>query len=129
MNKNRPGAFELIEDIKSRRVTYSKRKRGLIKKAIELSEMCGQHICITIFDKQRQKLVQYNSSFDFNPKVVSEILDPNILPQLTYTLYNNQDYQLLANSKKMEDVDDVGNDLIQNGPDKKQLDDLDKVKD
>ena len=51
MNKNRTGSFELISDVNRWRVTYSKRKRGLIKKAIELSQMCGQDICITIFDK------------------------------------------------------------------------------
>ena len=60
----------LIENLNSRRITYSKRKRALVKKAIELSVMCDTNISITILDKTRQKLVHYSSSFDFNPKVV-----------------------------------------------------------
>lgn len=43
----------LIENANSRRITYSKRKRALIKKAIELSVMCDTNISITIFDKTR----------------------------------------------------------------------------
>jgi len=72
--------------------------------------------------------VQYNSSFDFNPKVISEMLDPNILPQLTYSIYNNQDYQqILANPKKTEEMDGDGDELIENGPNKKELEDFDKM--
>jgi hypothetical protein len=91
----------LIENINSRRIAYSKRKRALVKKAIELSVMCDTNISITIFDKTRQKLAHYSSSFDFNPKVASQLLDPNILPQLTYNIYSNSDYQTLHNQKQI----------------------------
>ena len=56
------------------------------------------------------------------------MLDPNVLPQLTYSIYNNQDYQqLLANPKKTEDMDDDVNELIENGPNKKELEDFNKI--
>ena len=58
--------LEKIKDESRRSVTYSKRKRGLIKKAMELSQLCNQDIYLLIFDREKQKLVQYMSSLDFN---------------------------------------------------------------
>ena len=48
-------AFQLkkIENETSRYVTFCKRKRGLLKKAIELSKLCDQHLYIAIFDEQK----------------------------------------------------------------------------
>ena len=51
MGKKKVDTHILIHNGYCRKVTYSKRKRGLIKKAIELSRLCGQYICMTIFDK------------------------------------------------------------------------------
>ena len=46
-----------IHNVAKRKVTSSKRKRGLLKKAIELSVMCGLDIFMIIFDKEKQKFV------------------------------------------------------------------------
>ena len=67
--------IKFIENIPKRKVTASKRKRGLIKKAIELSEMCGLDIFMLIFDKERQKIVSLSSREDFDVDVVSHMLD------------------------------------------------------
>lgn len=64
---------QYISDKNSRNVTYCKRKRGLIKKAIELSTLCDQDIFMVVFDKQRQKMVQYSSTPDFDSEIVSLI--------------------------------------------------------
>ena len=40
MGKKKINVCQLIENVNARYVTYSKRKRGLIKKAIELSVLC-----------------------------------------------------------------------------------------
>jgi len=53
MRKNKIQVNEYINDKNARIVSYSKRKKNLIKKAIELSKMCGQEIFIMIFDKER----------------------------------------------------------------------------
>lgn len=53
MGKKKVNVANLIKNPLQRDVTYSKRKRGLIKKAIELSRMCGQEILIVVFDKQK----------------------------------------------------------------------------
>ena len=65
MGKKKIDPYKFIANKMQRDVTYSKRKRGIIKKAIELSTMCGQDIFMIIFDKNKQKLVEYRSTKDF----------------------------------------------------------------
>ena len=57
--------YGLIPEKTLRRATYCKRKRGLIKKAMELSMLCGQHIQMTIYDPEKDKLVIFKSQNDF----------------------------------------------------------------
>jgi hypothetical protein len=66
---------KLIQNPTKRRVTSSKRKRGLIKKAIELSEMCGLDIFLVVFNKEKQTFSALNTDEDFDMDVVSHILD------------------------------------------------------
>jgi MADS-box transcription factor len=42
-----------VEDELKRRCTMTKRKRGLFKKAIELSKLCEVDIFICLFDRNR----------------------------------------------------------------------------
>ena len=53
MGKKKVDPFKVIPEGYKRVVTLSKRKRGLVKKCIELSKMCEQYISLTIFDKQK----------------------------------------------------------------------------
>jgi hypothetical protein len=39
-----------------RRVTISKRKKGVFKKAIELSLLCGLDMFMCVFDRETQKI-------------------------------------------------------------------------
>ena len=54
-------SLKYIEAINVRNVTYCKRKRGFIKKAIELSVLCGQKISLMVYDERKNKLVTYSS--------------------------------------------------------------------
>ena len=53
MGKKKLEKIDLIQNKNSRNVTYCKRKRGLIKKAIELSKLCNQNIYLAIFDVEK----------------------------------------------------------------------------
>eukprot|EP00474_Spongospora_subterranea_P010857 CRZ11315.1 hypothetical protein [Spongospora subterranea] len=55
--------IEMIADKRNRTVTFNKRKLGLMKKAIELSVLCGTDIALVIFG---QESVYKFSTFDFN---------------------------------------------------------------
>jgi hypothetical protein len=54
-------AIEKIQDSRLRVVTLNKRKKGLIKKAMEISLLTGVHLVLTIFDKEEGKIIQYLS--------------------------------------------------------------------
>lgn len=45
--------IKLVANKNQRNVTYSKRKRGILKKAIELSVLCAQDIYLVVFDKEK----------------------------------------------------------------------------
>jgi hypothetical protein len=51
--------IEKIEDSKNRQVTFNKRKVGLLKKAIELSVLCGCEVSVLIFHSD--KMFEYSS--------------------------------------------------------------------
>ena len=67
--------IKFIEDYKQRITTYSKRKRSLFKKAIELSVMCGLDVFMLVFDKQKQKFFELNSSKEFDSAIVAGLLE------------------------------------------------------
>ena len=51
MGKRKIDKQKAIVDKSSRRTVFWKRKRGLLKKAMELSMMCDQDIVLAIYDK------------------------------------------------------------------------------
>lgn len=53
--------IERIQDERNRQVTFTKRKNGLMKKAMELSVLCDCDIALVIFNSN-SKLFQYSSS-------------------------------------------------------------------
>ena len=70
MGKKKLASISLIKDKNTRNVTYCKRKRGLIKKAIELSKLCNQYVYLVIFDREKQRLIEYNSHSVFDHKLI-----------------------------------------------------------
>ena len=61
MGKKKIDNIKYMEDKNQRNITFSKRKRGLLKKVIELSCLCGQEILMFIYDKTKSKILEFRS--------------------------------------------------------------------
>ena len=59
MGKNKIDTTQKITDLMQRNVTYHKRKKGLIKKAIELSSLIDADIILIINYKEKDRVVTY----------------------------------------------------------------------
>tara|TARA_B110000285_G_C14774711_1_gene445658 strand:+ start:171 stop:545 length:375 start_codon:yes stop_codon:yes gene_type:complete len=96
-----------IKNANRQNVTYSKRKRGLIKKTIELSILCGQDIFMVIFDREKQRLVQYSSSSEFDHNIINQLLDEQTRLQFKYDQFTNESYNKFVQKQS----DEKGTDL------------------
>ena len=74
MGRKKITEFEEIQDKQTKAITFSKRKKGVIKKAMELSLLCGQEVMLAIFNPKNNKLVIYQSTNGFSPTKVNELL-------------------------------------------------------
>ena len=52
MAKKRIQKIQKIEDNKIRKITYCKRKKGLLKKSMELALLCDLKVFMYIFDEE-----------------------------------------------------------------------------
>ncbi|CCI10144.1 unnamed protein product [Albugo candida] len=85
--------IQRIEDDRNRHVTFTKRKNGIFKKAMELSKLCDCEIALIVFDSN-EKLYQYSSaSVDQILLKYTEYRDP-------YEMKDNSDYEILFGEKK-----------------------------
>ena len=86
-----------IESKIQRNVAFCKRRRGILKKAIEISRMCDQQVFMVIFDPIKQKVLQFSSEHNFG---FSEAFNAvkgirkSSAPE-NYEFYANEDYDKL----------------------------------
>ena len=66
MGKKKIEKIERIQNANQRKVCLCKRKKGLIKKAIELSILCDLEIFMLIFDKSHRRITHFGSHVDFD---------------------------------------------------------------
>ena len=98
MGKRRLEKINAIESRRDRRVTFCKRKVGLLKKTIELSKLCKLSIFMLILDKEQNRCIHYASNKNddmlelFNQKYQREF-------------YSNKDYIKVGG--RQEDVDNL----------------------
>ena len=98
--KRRTDTFDVIKDEHDRYVTFCKRKRGILKKAIELSRLCDQHIYLVIFDQTKQRIIEFASKDQFNAKVVSKLTDPTLESYINHQKYTNDDFYMFQKAEK-----------------------------
>lgn len=53
INMKKRQNYDAINDKEKRNITFCKRKKGVVKKAIQLSKLCELDIFIVIFDRQK----------------------------------------------------------------------------
>ena len=82
-----------IKDKLRKKVTLSKRKRCLMKKAIELSVMCDVDIFMVVLDSEKQNIFELNSAPDFDVRVISYMLNKVNKHQFKSRKFTNMDYE------------------------------------
>ena len=85
MGKRRIDKIQKIEAMSERKVRYCKRKKGLLKKAIELSVLCDVQMFLFIYDKSAQRVVHYCSDDQLN---IMDVFNQGLQREF----YSNDDY-------------------------------------
>ena len=99
MGKRKIEHFDLIDNQVQRNITFCKRKRGLIKKAMEMSLLCGQHVLLYLYDEEKNRLVSYSSTSNLEADKISKIISKTKSNSRQYEKFTNDDYKSLSDSK------------------------------
>jgi hypothetical protein len=97
--------IEKISNERIRQVTFYKRKRGLLKKAMELSLLCDVKVMLCIVDKNEKVLI-FSSETDvrnFAQRYMTH-------PENARELYNHPDYkEIFENDAKLSEYSELKN--------------------
>jgi len=84
--------IERIKDDRIRRVTFKKRRIGLLKKAIQLSKLTDAKVVLKVYHNEDESLIEYHShdvsDFDKLSKTSKNIQE--------YSKFFNRHYNLVA---------------------------------
>ena len=96
MGKKKIDNLKFILDRNLRNITYHKRKRGLIKKVIEICSLCDLDVYMFMYDKDKKKIIEFMSDLNFNNNRVKDIKDnirkPENKNKYQVTKITNKDY-------------------------------------
>ena len=123
MGQKKYQSIKLIENERQRLVAFSKRKKGILKKAMECSLLCGKSIYLVIYDQERSKMTQYKSTTDFTAQRVQILSNTQLINVKDYT---NKDYvSQFASDHYKTVMDDQENSDIEQDIQKSVLQDKD----
>lgn len=112
MGKNKI-KIEKIESVKTRTTTLYKRRKGLIKKAMELSLLCDTEVFLAVVDKDREKISYFSTSQNINDFFSNYLSKPINKCEIfgindVSLFYNKKQYkgyiQKKRNNKKKESI-------------------------
>lgn len=93
MGRSRTTKTSIIADITRRKVAFCKRRRGLLKKAIEMSSMCNKRIFMILYDPEKDKAIQFQSDEDFKlSEAFATVSRLRKKETVAVEYYSNQDY-------------------------------------
>lgn len=92
MGKKKIDNLLFIEDKNMRNITFCKRKRGLLKKTIEICSLCGLDMFMFVYDKEKQKMIEFRSDQSFKLQTVQNLLQQKGKEDVQYHSYTNKDY-------------------------------------
>lgn len=95
MGKRTIDKSKKIENKNQRQVAFCKRKRGFLKKAIEMSRLCDQQIFMIMYDAEKDKVVQFSSDSQFSFQRAYDVvrrIKKSTNARHNYESYNNGDY-------------------------------------
>ncbi|KAJ8764719.1 hypothetical protein K2173_009104 [Erythroxylum novogranatense] len=100
-----------ISNITARQVTFSKRRRGLFKKASELSTLCDAEIALIVFSATG-KLFEYSSSsvtqvierHNLQSKNLDKLVQPSLELQLGSATYNKRSKELAEKTRELRQL-------------------------
>ena len=101
MGKNKIKIEKLLTE-KARQVTLYKRKRGLIKKAMELAILCDAEVFLHIASKDNREDITFFSSLDI--KMMKNVVIDNF-DKTTKEVYWKTDYDLFFSNKSNDETD------------------------
>ena len=88
--------IEKIADRNIRMITSNKRKKGILKKAIELSKLGDQKVVLYVYDENLKKVTHFSSDPDFDiNKIFSQ--------KLHREFFSNLDYEKLKGTVMKDD--------------------------
>ena len=62
MGKKRIEKIQRIDNDNQRKVTFCKRKKGLLKKSIEFAQLCDVSVFLYVYDKDQRRVVHFASN-------------------------------------------------------------------
>ena len=89
--------IEPLETVKARQLTLAKRKKGLVKKAMELAILCNADIFLSVTSEENPSETIFFSSKDL--RAMNKIISRNIKSESKVIYYKN-DYEKVFGEKK-----------------------------